>query len=133
MSTLHLLFPWTQYTIAAYGDDQAHCEVDAFLLDRSRLSAAADKAFRELFIWHGNHGQIRNNEKCNYLGDRIFEYKAPGGGRIAWFYDESFLVICACGVVKKKQKANPGFITKAAAIREKYFEEKKRGEIHRLF
>ena len=133
MSTLHLLFPGAKYSIAAYCSDNGVSDVLTFLKDRKTLVATDEAAFKALFAWHGNHGQIRNKEKCNFLEDGIFEYKAPGGGRIAWFYDEGYLVVCAACVVKKKQKADPGFIAKATAVRDQYKREKQNGQVHRLF
>jgi putative component of toxin-antitoxin plasmid stabilization module len=123
MSGLVLLYQGQQFTIYAYGEDDAHCEVTDFLEDRQVLAAADEKKFQDLFIRHGDHGPIRDETKCRHLDDGIWEYKARHGGRIAWFYVPGALVICACGVVKKSDKADPEFIRRAKAIRERYRQE----------
>jgi hypothetical protein len=43
------------------------------------------------------------------------------------------LVICACGVVKKRDKADPGFIRHAKAVRERFLLECAHGQVHRDF
>lgn len=94
-----------------------------FLDDRQVLTQGDADALFQLFQRHGDQGEIRNIEKCRHLGDGIWEYKAPQGGRIAWFYLKGAIVVCACGVVKKKQKADPNFIQRARAIREQCLQE----------
>lgn len=133
MATLHLLHQGTRFTITALGEDDGSSELLDFIQDRQVLSAADEERLQDLFIRHGDHGQIRDLTKCRLLEDGIFEYKALDGGRIAWFYEPGFLVICACGVVKKKQKADPEFIRRAKAMRDRYLEEKSRGSIRRNF
>jgi hypothetical protein len=133
VAVLHLLFSGARFIISAYGEDEDRCEVRSFLEDRQLLNASDERSFQALFAWHGNHGPIRNKTKCNFLGEGLFEYKAPGGGRIAWFYDHNSVVICACGTVKKKQKADPAFIAKARKIQERYSLEKANGKVRHLF
>jgi hypothetical protein len=133
MSQLHLLYSGSRFIITAYGDDKGACEVIDFLADRQVLPQEDEDAFMDLFKRHGDYGQIRNTEKCRLLEDGIFEYKARHGGRIAWFYTAGAVVVCACGVVKKKQRADPEFIRHAKMIRDRFKQEDQNGDIQREY
>lgn len=117
------LYRGSRFCVTAIGRHDGSSDVVAFLEDRQVLSQVDANAFYQLFQRHAEQGEIRNVEKCRHLEDGIYEYKAPQGGRIAWFYRKGAIVVCACGVVKKKQKADPHFIQRAQAIREQCIRE----------
>lgn len=119
------LYRGSRFCVTAYGRQDGSSDVFEFLDDRQVLTQVDADAFFQLFQRHADHGEIRNKEKCRHLEDGIWEYKAPQGGRIAWFYLKGAIVVCACGVVKKKQKAHPNFIQRAQAIREQCYQELK--------
>src|SRR5437773_617409 len=110
MSIIHLLYPGQRFSIAAFAPDENHNEVFDFLNGQSGLELRDATALKALFKRHGDSGLILGKDKCRFLADGIFEYKARRGGRLAWFYDQDFLVVCAVGIVKKRKKADPAFI-----------------------
>ncbi len=114
MSALHLLYQGQQFTIVAFGEDDGTCEVEEFLNNRQKLSASDEARLQDLFIRHGDHGPIRDSTKCKLLDDRIWEYKAREGGRVAWFYEPGSLVVCACAVAKEKAREQ---IQSSSAVR----------------
>jgi phage-related protein len=76
-------------------------------------------------------GQPRNKEKCNTLGDKIFEFKTKKL-RLAWFWDAGCIIVCSHGWIKKSQKTPTGEIDRAIAARAAYFDAKDKNQIQIL-
>jgi phage-related protein len=70
-----------------------------------------------------DHGPPLNELHCRALDGKyaegLFEFKAPGGTRVLWFYDKN-RIICTHGFVNKGQKTPKKEIDKAQAIRQLY-------------
>ncbi len=76
----------------------------------------------------GDIGITHNQRHIRFLGDDIYEFKAPNTGRIMFFYDKNQLIICAHGFTGKKGNEDKFIkrqIKKASAVKEKYFTEKR--------
>jgi hypothetical protein len=73
------------------------------------------------------NGVIENNEyRFKNLGDGLYEFKAAGGARLLCFQDNNGkrLVICANGVVKKRDKHDKPTLNEALKWRSDYFRAK---------
>lgn len=104
------------------------CLTEEFMADQSeKMEAEAEKMLR-LLEWVAKNGQPKNKEKCNTLGDKIFEFKTKKL-RLGWFWDADCMIICSHGWLKKSQKTPKGEITRAIETREGYFEAKKAKQV----
>lgn len=75
------------------------------------------------------HGIPKDKQKCRTLGNKLFEFKTPGGLRIVWFWDENKMVICTHGFKKSTRKTPRGQIEWALFIKADYFEAKSKGTL----
>lgn len=116
------------YALQAAGGD---CLAEDFLAEqRATMTAEVDKLMR-LLEYSAQNGPPKNDEKCNTLGDDIFEFKTTKL-RLAWFWDAGFLIVCSHGWLKKSQKAPKGELDRAMTARAAYFEAKRRNHIRIL-
>jgi phage-related protein len=114
------------YAIYAIGKDEHYCQLLDFLdTIGSNLQKDGD-AVLALLERAAQKGPPRNTEISHQIKDKIFEF-VQGSLRVLWFYDEGKLILCTQGFIKKTQKTPSSEIEQATLIREKYFEEKKKG------
>jgi len=95
----------------------------------TQLQATDENEFDKmlaLLSWSAGDGPPKNREKCNPVGDGVFEFKTKRV-RICWFYDAGQLIICTHGFLKGKPKAQDREIASAKKIKREYFEQKKIG------
>lgn len=59
------------------------------------------------------------------LEDALFEFRAPYGARVIYFYDAERVIVCAYALVKKQNKMPRSAIEEAKAVRKQYFAERK--------
>ena len=113
--------------IYAWGGEES-CQLLQFLDDLQRASNPDATWIAYLFNRTAELGPPRNEQQCRALKGKhakgFFEFKAPGGTRILWFYDKRRIIICTHGFVMKGQKTPRKEIDKAQAIREWYLKEK---------
>lgn len=88
--------------------------------DGSRIVAVLERV--------ASGGPRRDTQVSRQIGPGLFEFR-KGRIRIAWFYDEGMLVICTHGFVKKTQKTPPAEIRKAMSVHDRYFIDKRNGNI----
>jgi len=116
-----------RYAIYAWGGEDS-CELLQFLEDLERESNPDATRIVYLISRTADHGPPRNELQCRALegkhAEGLFEFKAPGGTRVLWFYDKNRIIICTHGFVKKRQKTPRKEIDKAQAIRQLYLKEK---------
>ncbi|WP_372796436.1 type II toxin-antitoxin system RelE/ParE family toxin [Pontiella sp.] len=75
------------------------------------------------------HGVPKNRQKCNTLGNGLFEFKTRGGLRLVWFWDEQKMIVCTHGFTKARPKTPRKEIEKALARKADYFEAKANGSL----
>lgn len=112
-----------RFSIYAWEENNG-CQTLEFLEQLRNDSNPDAERIAYLIELAADHDPPKNEHHCRNLGDGIYEFKAPKGARVLWFYDEGKLIICTHGFVKKKQKTPPGEIKRAKKIRKKYLEEK---------
>lgn len=88
--------------------------------DGSRMVAVLEQV--------ASDGPRRDTQVSRQIGPGLFEFR-KGRIRIAWFYDEGTLVVCTHGFIKKTPKTPPAEIRKATSIRNRYFIDKRNGNI----
>lgn len=71
-----------------------------------------------------NNGPPKNKQKCNSLGDKLFEFKTTGGLRLVFFWDCNRIIVTTHGFLKKTNKTPPGQKEMAMKIMKEYFEAK---------
>jgi hypothetical protein len=117
----------SSFNIYAWGDDQC-CDLLDFLEQLKQTGSAEHDKIYALIKYSAEHRPPRNPEKCRPLGgddaSGLFEFKTPGGVRVAWFYDKGGRIICTHGFNKPSKKSLKKEIQKALAIRDRYFEER---------
>lgn len=115
-----------RFSIFAWGDENS-CELLEFLekLEEDTNSDATRLSY--LISRTAEYGPPRNEQQCRALEGRhaegLFEFKAPGGARILWFYDANRIIICTHGFVKKGTNTPRGQIDRAQSIRQQYLKE----------
>lgn len=126
--SIHKLKEGRRHTLYALGNGQAVEALD-FMDDMAskrrkeldKLNALIDRSL--------DHGPPKNREKCNFLGDGIWEFKTTGGLRLIWFWDAGQMIVCTHGYQKAAQKAPRGQIDRARAKRDDYFKAKAAGTL----
>lgn len=120
-----------RFSIHAWGTDKK-CQLVDFL---EQLKEEANSDFSRLLyliIRTANNGPPYNEKQCRALQGKkatdLFEFKAPNGARIIWFYDANKIIVCSHGFTKKKDRTDPEEIDRAQTIKTLYLEEKKRKE-----
>lgn len=128
---------WTLRAIA-YPTGEAgkrdHCPVLAFFEEQNRIHADEFIKLQALLTHTATHGPPNNETKFKFLTgtDGLHEFKTPGGLRLFCFFDEGNLIVCTHGVVKKRNKADPAEIKRAAKMHAEYVTAKKKGELHHV-
>jgi phage-related protein len=113
----------SRFSVYAWEDDSG-CQVLKFLEQLRDESNTDAERIAYLIERTSELGPPSNERQCKLLDDGIYEFKAPNGARVLWFYDEGGLIICTHGFVKKKPKTPREEIKRAKKIRTKYLEEK---------
>jgi phage-related protein len=116
------------FRVVAAVTDRGECPLVDFLEaldgdladDGSRMVAVLEQV--------ASGGPRRDTQVSRQIGPGLFEFR-KGRIRIAWFYDEGMLVICTHGFVKKTQKTPPAEIRKATSVHDRYFIDKRNGNI----
>lgn len=116
------------FRVVAAVTDRGECSLVDFLEgldgdladDGSRMVAVLERV--------ASGGPRRDTQVSRQIGPGLFEFR-KGRIRIVWFYDEGMLVICTHGFVKKTQKTPPAEIHKAMSIHNRYFVDKRNGNI----
>lgn len=115
------------YAIYAWGREDS-CQLFQFLRNLERESNPDATRIAYLISRTADHGPPRNELQCRALegkhAEGLFEFKAPGGTRVLWFYDKDRIIICTHGFVKRGRKTPGKEIEKAQTIRELYLKEK---------
>lgn len=93
------------------------------------LEASGNRAYEQMLsLWErtSQHGVVWNDFKTKRLTKKINEFKARGGLRVLWFFDEpgDSIIICTHAFVKKQQKTPPGEIARAEERRVLYLKER---------
>ena len=119
---LEFVFEGKSFSVWAWADHE--CLFYEFL-DKLQVEGNKD-AERILYLIKrtAENGPVKNEQQCKLLEDGIYEFKAPKGARVLWFYDQGQMIICTHGFVKKKKKTPRVEIDRAKKIRRQYFEEK---------
>lgn len=86
---------------------------------------------KELLDFTATHGTPKNEIKFKHLAgtEGLFEFKTGGGLRLVCFQDGGNLIVCTHGMVKKRRKADPGEIRRAARMKSDYEQAKRKGEL----
>lgn len=111
-----------RYAVLAWGTDDA-CDLQSFLSGLQANGNSDATHLLNLIKTTAERGAPRNPKQCKLLEDQIFEFKAPNGSRVLWFYFKGALVICSHGFVKKKQKTPRGEIDRAKRVRDEFRRE----------
>lgn len=99
-----------------------------------RLRGVGNKDYNQLLALldrTAKYGVVWNEFKTKRLkGDQarpLCEFKARGGSRILWFFDEdeNAVIVCTHAFSKKKDKTPPNEIERAQERRRLYYEQKK--------
>ena len=117
-----------RFSVYAWGD-AGYCELADFLEELERQSNPDATRISLLISRAAEQGPSPNEQHCRQLkgkhAEGLFEFKAPGGARVLWFYDANRIIICTHGFVKKKDKTPRSEIDRAQSIRQQYLKEKK--------
>lgn len=117
-----------RFSVFAWGSEE-DCELLAFLEELENNAHSDYERLLALIERTAEHGPPHNRQQCRALeGERargLFEFKAPRGARVLWFYDENRVIICSHGFIKKKDRTPAEEIERAQNVRKKYFDEKK--------
>ncbi|MCA1659492.1 MAG: type II toxin-antitoxin system RelE/ParE family toxin [Verrucomicrobiaceae bacterium] len=89
------------------------------------LEASGNRDYKQMLaLWErtAEHGVIWNDFKTKRLTKHINEFKARGGLRVLWFFDEpgNSIIICTHAFVKKQQETPRGEIDRAEERRVLY-------------
>ena len=116
------------YTVYAAARSREHGELLEFFESLGpNLQKDCDRMLA-LFERVALEGPPRNVEISHQIKGKLFEF-IQGRLRVFWFYDEGRLIICTSGLVKKGRKTPKREIDHAIMVMNKYFEDKKHGEI----
>lgn len=77
-------------------------------------------------------GPPKDEEKSKPLREGIFEFRTKGGLRLLWFYDESRVVICVNGYIKRGQKTPNAEINAAIQWKNNYFAARRSGTLKEI-
>jgi hypothetical protein len=118
----------------AYPADDRHrdkCPTLAFFEQEAKEHPDEFCELRELLDFTARYGPPRNEIKFKHLSgtDGLFEFKTGGGLRLLCFQDGGSFIICTHGTVKKRQKADPEEIKRAARMKADYELAKRKGEL----
>jgi hypothetical protein len=106
------------------------CETLDFLKHLQKYCLSDHKRILAILKFTSESGPSRNPQQCRSLeGDHargLYEFKAPAGARLIWFYDKNQIIICSHGFIKKQQKTPNSEIYKAQSIRQEYLKEKEK-------
>ncbi len=120
-----------RFSIHAWGTDEK-CQLLDFLETLKDQVNSDYTRLLYLITRTANNGPPYNEKQCRALQGKkavdLFEFKAPNGARIIWFYDANRIIVCSHGFTKKKNRTDPEEIDRVQAIKILYFEEKKRRE-----
>ena len=73
-------------------------------------------------------GPPRNTDVSHHLAPDIWEF-ISGDLPILWFYDERKVIVCSHGFLKQRQKTPKAQLEQAEAVRQRYFEAKRRSAL----
>lgn len=114
-----------RFAIDLWAEEDGTCEALDFL-EGLQCGGKREKQDYVTLVTHrikrmAQQGAIYNGEQSKELEEGIYEFKAPGGARLLWFYDKTQhkVVICTHGF--HKPASNRGYrpeIAKAKRIRE---------------
>lgn len=116
------------WTVLAACSDRGDCSLTEFLQGlEGNLGKQARKAWSLLDLVAVD-GPPRNTDISHSLAPEVWEF-ISGDLRVLWFYDERKVVVCSHGFVKKRQKTPKAEIEQAEAVRQRYFEAKRRSAL----
>ena len=117
------------WTVLAVYPDEERCDVlelaDQLERDDPREHARLQRVFARL----STSGPPRNVRFSRPLGHGIFELKTRGGVRVLYFFDEGRVVVCCEALPKPKQRGLAAAIDRAARMRWRYLNDKRRGAL----
>jgi hypothetical protein len=123
-------FGQKRWTVLAVMDDRGDCPVLELLKGAGDPGARVLADLQEVYP---ERGPPRNSEASKALRDKILEFREPttkgGTLRVLYFFDKGYMIICANGCLKKKDKTPDDLIDAAIAIRNTYFAAQTRNEI----
>jgi len=125
---LHLLSCGIWTVLAVYTDEE-RCDVldlaKGLRRDDPMEYARLMRAFERLSA----SGPPRNVPRSRALAHGIFELKTRGGVRVLYFFDEGRAVVCCEALPKPKQRGLAVAIDRAARMRWRYLNDKRRGAL----
>jgi len=117
------------WTVLAVHSDEERCDVldlaNRPRRDDPREYARLMRAFERLSA----SGPPRNVPRSRALAHGIFELKTRGGVRVLYFFDEGRAVVCCEALPKPKQRGLAVAIDRAARMRWRYLNDKRRGAL----
>ena len=114
-----------RFEVDLWVEDDGTCEALEFL-ENLQGGGKREKQDYVTLVTHrikrmAEHGAIYNGEQSKELDDGIYEFKAPGGARLLWFYDKTRQKVVICTHDFHKPPSNRGYrseIAKAKLIRD---------------
>lgn len=123
-----------KFTVSLLADEDGACEaldyLEALAVGGKKEKQDYETLTRQRIVRMAQHGAIYNPEQSKELEDGIYEFKAPGGSRLLWFYDETQRQVVICTHGFHKPPSNKGYrpeIRKAKEMRVRYLAEVERG------
>ena len=120
--TLRLIRPRSRCQIYAM-EDQSGCLVLEFMAQMEQEMPNELEKLGVLLDYTATNGPPKNKEKCNSLGNGLFEFKTKKL-RVLWFWDAGYMIICTHGFKKKTDKTPTGEIRRALEAKSRYEEAK---------
>jgi hypothetical protein len=118
------------FEICFWAEGSGECEALEFLEGLRAGGKRERQDFQTLTVHRlqrmAHQGTIYNEEQSKELEDGIYEFKAPGGARLLWFYCKSHKRVVVCTHGFRKPPSNRGYraeISKAKAMRLRYEED----------
>jgi len=119
------IYPGRVFEIRGWVENDS-CQVLDFLEYLRENGDSDAERLENLMMRIADNGVTHNKLHSNPLSENIYEFKAPKTGRILYFYDKNYLIICSHGFKGKKgneKKFIKGQIEIAERIRDDYFSE----------
>ena len=119
-----------KWSVLACMNDRGDCDV-LDLLESSGIPG--ERMLSDLKESIPERGVPRNAETSKNLRDKIFELREPvkkgGTLRVLYFYAEGYVIVCANGVLKKKDKTPDALIDAAVNLRKQFESAYKKKQI----
>ena len=123
MASEYIAYEGAKFTIEWYYDEKGHSQAFEYAqsLDRAEL-----KKMTALFMAIGDRGELRNEQKFRYEGDKIYALKPKPHRFMSFFYAGGKLIITSA-FVKKQDKLPPNEKARALKCKQDYEQRVKAG------